>query len=255
MHSPVVVLGGGPGGYAAAFMAADLGLDVTLVEADRRLGGTCLLRGCIPSKALLHVARVVAETREMGEWGLEFGAPKLDLDRMRARKDQVIGTLTKGLGELAKRRNVRVINARGIFVDSQTLELENTGEEPLESQRLTFEHCILATGSRPAVPKAFDIPTDRVMDSTGALKLIDIPQTLLVVGGGYIGLEMGTVYAALGSKVTVVELTDGLLPGADRDLVKPLAKNFASKNTFGGGIQLNTKVTGLRDAGDHVDVD
>ena len=232
-------------------MAADLGLEVTLVDADPRLGGTCLLRGCIPSKALLHVARVLSETHEIAEWGVSVGDIKIDLDAMRARKDKIIATLSGGLKELAKRRKVKVINARGIFVDSQTLQLEGGDPSTYDNARVTFDHCILATGSRPAVPKAFDLPTDRVMDSTGALELADIPRTLLVVGGGYIGLEMGTVYAHLGSKVTVVELTDGLLPGADRDLVRPLAKKLEKVMDR---ILLNTKVAALKDAGDHIDV-
>ena len=251
MHSQVVVLGGGPGGYAAAFMAADLGMDVTIVEADPRLGGTCLLRGCIPSKALLHVAKVISEAREMEEWGVAFGKMKLNVDTMRARKEKVIDTLTGGLAQLAKRRKVRVVNARGIFVDSQTLQLEGGDPASYDSQRLTFDHCILATGSVPAMPGMFDIGSDRVMDSTGALQLQDVPKTLLVIGGGYIGLEMGTVYAELGSKVTVVEFMDGLLPGADRDLVKPLAKRLG--NLF-EEIHLSTKVVGLEDAGKKVEV-
>jgi dihydrolipoamide dehydrogenase len=251
IHSQVVVLGGGPGGYAAAFRAADLGLEVALVEASPQLGGTCLLRGCIPSKALLHVARVVAEAHEVVEWGLSFDKPKLDIDKMRARKDKVISTLSGGLAQLAKRRKVRVINARGVFVDSQTLQLEGDDPATDTNERLTFEHCILATGSQPAMPKAFDLATDRVMDSTGALELRDIPDSLLVVGGGYIGLEMGTVYAELGSKVTVVELTDGLLPGADRDLVKPLAKRLES---LFASIRLGTKVAALKDTGEQIEV-
>ena len=252
MHSQVVVIGGGPGGYAAAFMAADLGLEATIVEADPRLGGTCMLRGCIPSKALLHVAKVISEAREAEEWGVTFGPPKLDLDTLRARKEKVLDTLAGGLTQLAKRRNVKVVNARGIFVDSQTLQLEGGNPETYESERITFDHCIIATGSVPAVPKMFAIGSPRVMDSTGALKLEEIPKTLLVIGGGYIGLEMGTVYAELGSKVSVVELTDGLLPGADRDLVKPLHKRL--EKVF-DKIMLGTKVIGLKDAGDHVDVE
>jgi dihydrolipoamide dehydrogenase len=252
MHSSVVVLGGGPGGYAAAFLAADLGLEVTLVEADPRLGGTCLLRGCIPSKALLHVAKVISEAREMHQWGIEFPAPKLDLDKLRARKEQVIDTLTGGLAQLAKRRKVRRVHARGVFVDSQTLQLEGGDPATYDEARLTFDHCILATGSTPAMPKMFQIKSDRVMDSTGALALVDVPQSLLVVGGGYIGLEMGAVYAELGSKVTVVEMTDGLLPGADRDLVKPLEKRL--RESF-AAIHLGTKVTGLKDVGDGVEVE
>jgi dihydrolipoamide dehydrogenase len=251
MHSQLVVLGGGPGGYAAAFMAADLGLETTIVEVDLRLGGTCLLRGCIPSKALLHVAKVISEAREMAEWGVNFGKMKLEVDAMRARKEQVIDTLSGGLAQLAKRRNVKVVHARGIFVDSQTLQLEGGDPATYDNARLTFDHCILATGSVPAMPKIFQIGSERVMDSTGALKLADVPKSLLVIGGGYIGLEMGTVYAELGSDVSVVELTEGLLPGADRDLVKPLEKRL--RELF-KEIRLGTKVLGLKDAGKQVEV-
>ncbi len=256
IHSKVVVLGGGPGGYAAAFLAADLGLETTIVEADSRLGGTCLLRGCIPSKALLHVAKVISEASEMTHWGVEYSKPRVSIDKMRARKEQILDTLSGGLAQLAKRRNVRVINARGIFVDSQTLQLEDPSPRPSPTwggagERLTFDHCILATGSVPAMPKMFKIDSPRVMDSTGALALEDVPQSLLVIGGGYIGLEMGTVYAEIGSAVTVVELLDGLLPGADRDLVKPLEKRLRERFA---GIHLNTKVVELKDAGEKVDV-
>jgi dihydrolipoamide dehydrogenase len=252
MHSQVVVLGGGPGGYAAAFLAADLGMEVAIVEADPRLGGTCLLRGCIPSKALLHVAKVISEAREMAEWGVEFGVPKLSVEKLRKRKEQVISTLTGGLAQLAKRRNVKVVNARGVFVDSQTLQLEGGDPKTYDSERLTFDHCILATGSVPAMPKMFQIGSDRVMDSTGALELKDVPGSLLVVGGGYIGLEMGTVYAEIGAKVSVVELLDGLLPGADRDLVKPLEKRL--RESF-DQIMLSTKVLALKDVGNKVEVE
>ena len=251
MHSQVVVLGGGPGGYAAAFLAADLGLEVAIVEADPRLGGTCLLRGCIPSKALLHVAKVISETREMNKWGVTFGKMKLNVDTMRARKEKVIETLSSGLAQLAKRRKVRVVHARGIFVDSQTLQLEGGNPETYDNERFTFNHCIVATGSVPAMPKMFQIGSERVVDSTGALQLVDVPNSMLVVGGGYIGLEMGTVYAELGADVSVVELMDGLLPGADRDLVKPLAKRLGDLFTE---VHLNTKVVGLKDAGKHVEV-
>ncbi|MEO1496321.1 MAG: dihydrolipoyl dehydrogenase [Planctomycetota bacterium] len=260
MHSQVVVLGGGPGGYAAAFLAADLGLEVTLVEADPRLGGTCLLRGCIPSKALLHVAKIISEAEEMADWGVGFERPKIDINKVRARKEKIIETLSGGLGKLADARNVKKINARGVFVDSTTLNLEpiagtdgasTDGTPTLGSEQLTFDHCILATGSVPAMPKFLDIGSPRVVSSTGALDLEDIPETMLVVGGGYIGLEMGTVYAELGSKVTVVELSDGLLPGADRDLVRPLAKRV--KHRF-EAIHLGHKVAGVKDVGDKVEV-
>lgn len=248
MHAPLVVLGGGPGGYAAAFMAADLGLDVTLVEKDPRLGGTCLLRGCIPSKALLHVGRVVAEAREMEDWGVRFAAPTIDIDAVRARKEKVIGALTGGLAQLARRRNVQIVQGEARFTASNTLEVTTAAGG---SQTLTYDHCILASGSRPARIPAFDIGSPRVMDSTGALELADVPDSLLVIGGGYIGLEMGTVYAELGSRVSVVELTDGLLPGADRDLVKPLQKRLA--NLF-EAIRLETKVVRLEDRGNGVEV-
>ncbi|MEX2168969.1 MAG: dihydrolipoyl dehydrogenase [Pirellulales bacterium] len=251
MHSQIVVLGGGPGGYAAAFMAADLGLEVAIIEADARLGGTCLLRGCIPSKALLHVAKVISEAQEMAEWGVEFRRPEINIDRVRERKNQVISTLSGGLAQLAKKRNVRIINARGIFVDSTTLQFEGGDAKTYDDERLTFDHCIVATGSVPAMPKMFAINSPRVMDSTGALDLPEMPGSLLVIGGGYIGLEMGTVYSELGAKVSVVELTEGLLPGADRDLVKPLEKRVRERFA---GVFLGTKVTGLKDMGYHVEV-
>ena len=251
MHSQIVVLGGGPGGYAAAFLAADLGLEVTLVEAGPRLGGTCLLRGCIPSKALLHVAKVIGEAREMGPWGVEYDPPRIDIAKMRARKEQVIETLSGGLAQLAKRRKVRRVHARGLFVDSQTLELEGGNPDTYESSRLTFDHAIVATGSIPAMPPLFDIGSQRVLNSTGALALAEMPKSLLVVGGGYIGLEMATVYAQLGAQVSVVELTDGLLPGADRDLVKPLAKRL---RTLLHGVHLNTQVVGLGEVGEQIEV-
>jgi dihydrolipoamide dehydrogenase len=251
METQLAVLGGGPGGYAAAFLAADLGMQVTLVEAQTRLGGTCLLYGCIPSKALLHVARVVSETQEMSEWGLAFQRPKVDVAAMRARKEKVIGNLSSGLAQLAKRRKVQVITARGSFADSRTLKLEGGDPKTYSDARLSFEHCILATGSIPAVPRAFRLESDRVMDSTAALDLPDVPDRLLVIGGGYIGLELGTVYAALGTKVTVVELTSTLLPTADRDLVKPLADRL--QKIF-HAIHLETKVASLAEVKEGIEV-
>ncbi len=247
MHVPLVVLGGGPGGYAAAFLAADLGMEVAIVDRDERLGGTCLLRGCIPSKALLHVGRVLAETRELEDWGVSFPAPAIHLDALRARKDKVIATLTGGLATLARRRNVKIVQGEARFTGSGSLEVKTaTG-----SEQVSFDHCILASGSRPARIPAFDIGSPRVMDSTGALELRDVPESLLVVGGGYIGLEMGTVYAELGSKVSVVELTDTLLPGADRDLVKPLQQRL--EKLF-ADILMRTKVIRLEDLGSAVRV-
>lgn len=238
----VVVLGGGPGGYAAAFMAADLGLQTTLVNREPNPGGVCLYRGCIPSKAVLHAAKIINEAKEAEHFGLTFGEPKLDLDKLRGWKEQVVNKLTGGLGQMAKQRKVRYIQAEGKFLDAHTLDLGEQGQ-------LTFEHCILASGSRPVVPPMLKLDSPRVMDSTGALELKDIPERLLVVGGGYIGLELGTAYAALGSQVCVVEMTPGLLPGADRDLVKVLQKRVdavMSKLWFG------TKVTALREDGDKI---
>lgn len=253
MHSQLVVLGGGPGGYAAAFLAADNGMDVTIVEADGKLGGTCLQRGCIPSKALLHVARVIEETQEMTEgWGVEFDPPAIEIDQLRARKEKVINGLSAGLGGLAKKRNVTVINAKGSFADSSTIVLEGDDPSIPEGKQITFDHCVLAAGSVPAMPGAFKIGSDRVMDSTGALELKDIPESLLVIGGGYIGLEMATVYANLGSEVSVVELADKLMMGADRDLVRPLERRL--KKLFGNRIHTETKVAGLELQGDKVAV-
>lgn len=253
MHTDLVVLGGGPGGYAAAFLAADEGMQVTIVEADPRLGGTCLLRGCIPSKALLHVAKLISEVDEMREdWGVEYSQPNIDIDKVRARKEKVISNLSGGLSSLAKRRNVTVINAKGVFENSTTLRLEGDHESIPEGGKLTFGHCILATGSVPAMPPGFKIGTDRVMDSTGALELKDVPETMLVVGGGYIGLEMGSVYANLGSKVSVVELMDGLLMGADRDLVRPLQKRM--EGLFEKRIYLNTKVGSMAEVDNQIEV-
>ena len=248
MHTQLVVLGGGPGGYAAAFRAADEGMDVTLVESDPRLGGTCLLRGCIPSKALLHVARVMTEADELGaDWGVRFGSTHVDLDALRTRKEKLLATLSGGLDQLAKRRKVRVIHARGVFEDSTTLRLEGDDASVPEEAQLTFEHAILATGSMPIVPDSLALDSPRVMTSSGALRLEEIPETLLIIGGGYIGLEMATIYSALGSQVSVVEMTDGLLPGADRDLVKPLHKRL--NKILDNRIFMETKVgsLGLRD--------
>ncbi len=236
IESQVVVLGGGPGGYAAAFHAADKGKEVTLVEARERPGGTCLHVGCIPSKALLHAAKLITDAREAAHVGVTFAAPKIDINGVRGHWMKVVENLSSNLVKLCKARNVQVVNGRGQFVDAKTLEVGGT--------HLRFENCVVATGSLPTRPPAFNLSTPRVMDSTGALKLEDVPARLLVVGGGYIGLEMGYVYAALGSKVTVVELTDGLLPGVDRDLVLPLGKRLEG---FFDKIYLKTKVVKLEE--------
>lgn len=253
MHSQLVVLGGGPGGYAAAFLAADHGMQVTIVEGESRLGGTCLLRGCIPSKALLHVAKVIKEVDELREdWGVDFQMPSIDIDKVRGRKEKVITNLSGGLAQLCERRNVTWVRGYGSFVDSTTLHVEGDHESIPEDGRITFEHCIIATGSLPTIPPSFRIESQRVMDSSGALDIHEVPGTLLVIGGGYIGLEMGTVYAQLGSKVSVVELMDGLLPGADRDLVRPLDKRL--RKLFEDRIYLNTRVGSMGEVNDQVEV-
>jgi dihydrolipoamide dehydrogenase len=238
----LVVIGAGPGGYAAAFYAADLGLQVTLVDPSVNPGGVCLYRGCIPSKALLHVAEVVNEARHAEAWGVTFGAPKIDIDKVRAFKTKVVNQLTGGLGQLSKQRKITYVQGTAALRDAHTLEISIDGGK---SDTLTFEHAIIATGSRPSTIPNLSIKSDRLMDSTGALDLPDIPKSLLVVGGGYIGLELGSVYAALGTKVTVVEMTGGLLPGADRDLVNILAKRIES---ICEAVLLNTKVVAMKEA-------
>ncbi len=234
-----MVVGGGPGGYAAAFLAADLGLTVALVDPEPNPGGVCVYRGCIPSKALLHVAKLIDEARHANAWGVEFGEPRVDLDKLRAFKDNVVKRLTSGTGQLVKHRKVQYIQGRAAIVDPHTLRIARTGGG---EDTLSFEHAILATGSVPAMPPSLKLDDPRVMDSTAALDLPDIPKSLLVVGGGYIGLELGSVYASLGSEVTVVEMTDGLLPGADRDLVDVLAKRIG---VLMKAVLLKTTVTAM----------
>jgi dihydrolipoamide dehydrogenase len=250
----IAVIGAGPGGYAAAFYAADLGYQVSLIDADPNPGGVCLYRGCIPSKALLHAAKVAIDAKEAAAWGLEFGRPKIQLDKLRTWKNAVVSKMTSGLGQVAKYRKVRYIQGRAGFRDARTLEISSAGGQgpPGESMdSLTFEHAIIATGSRPAIPPGFPGDSPRVMDSTAALEIPDIPKRLLVVGGGYIGLELGSVYAALGSEVTVVEMTAGLLPGADRDLAAVLAKRMES---ICKAVLLETKVASAADTGKSVRV-
>jgi dihydrolipoamide dehydrogenase len=236
----VAVLGAGPGGYAAAFYAADLGMQVTLVDEEQNPGGVCLYRGCIPSKALLHVAKVIDEARHADRWGVAFGDPRIDLGRLRAFKQGVVDKLTAGAGSIARLRKVRFLRGRAILAGPRTLSVSGAGGET----RLDFEHLILATGSTPARIPSLPLDSPRLLDSTSALDLPDVPGSLLVVGGGYIGLELGTVYATLGSRVTVVEMTSGLLPGADRDLVGVLEKRL--KELF-AAILLDTKVVRAAD--------
>ena len=231
----VLVLGAGPGGYTAAFRAADLDLDTVLVERYPSLGGVCLNVGCIPSKALLHAANVIDEVAHAGDYGIDFGKPKITLDKLRAYKEKVVGQLTKGLAGMAKQRKVRVETGTGRFISPNELEVEHDGATRL----IRFRHCIIAAGSQAVKLPMFPWDDPRVMDSTDALDLSDVPARLLVVGGGIIGLEMATVYRALGSEVTVVELMDQLMPGADIDLVRPLAKRLKDQ---GVNVHLKTKV-------------
>ena len=237
----VAVIGGGPGGYAAAFLAADLGLQVTLIDAEPNPGGVCLYRGCIPSKALLHVAKVIGETRQASEWGVTFGDPQISVDDLRTWKEGVVGKLTGGLGDLCRRRKVDFVQGRAVFRDANALMVRT---ESGTEEAVAFEHAILATGSFPASLPNLGADSPRLLDSTTALALPDIPESLLVIGGGYIGLELGSVYAALGSRVSVVEMTSGLLPGVDRDLVRVLSRRL--KERF-AAVMLDTTVTALQD--------
>ncbi len=239
LHAEVVVLGSGPGGYTAAFRAADLGKSVVLVERYPSLGGVCTNVGCIPSKALLHVARVITEAEETVEAGVAFGKPAIDVARLRAWKDDVVSKGTKGIAGLAKQRKVTVLEGNGRFESPKTLLVK---AKDGKSTRIAFDHCIIAAGSSVARIPGFPYDDPRLLDSTGALELPDVPKRLLVIGGGIIGLEMACVYDALGSKVTVVELMDGLIPGADRDLIRPLEKRIQKRYE---AILLKTKVTRL----------
>ncbi len=243
----LAVVGAGPGGYAAAFLAADLGIGVTLVDEAPNPGGTCLYRGCIPSKSLLHVAKVIDEAERAEVLGVKFGAPTLDLHVLREWKNRVIEQLGDGLGQLSSQRQVNYIQGRASILDPHRLSIRG----PNGDQVFRFEHVILATGSSPAIPTEFLFDSDRVMDSTVALELSDVPPRLLVVGGGYIGLELATVYAALGSRVTVVEMTDDLLPGADRDLVMPVKKRMAG---LAEAIWPGTAVARMEISGEEVKV-
>src|ERR1700729_137504 len=239
----IAIVGGGPGGYAAAFLAADLGMTVTLIDPEVNPGGVCLYRGCIPSKALLHVAKLLEESHQAKDWGIEFSAPKIDLARLRSWKEGVVKKLTGGLGVLSKQRKVKYVQGSAAFENSSTLRVKKSdGSEESRS----FDRIIIATGSRPAIVPTLKLDTPRMMDSTGALNLEDIPGRLVVGGGGYIGLELGSVYAALGTRVTVVEMLPGLLPGADRDLVLPLHKRLEKMFE---AILLNTTVASVKDEG------
>jgi len=242
INTEILVLGAGPGGYAAAFYAADLGKKVLLVEQDKRLGGVCLNRGCIPSKALLHAARMIVEARESAVRGITFGPPQIELDKLRAWKNSIVERLAGGVSFLAKKRGVQVLTGRGYFENSTTLRVET----PEGQQFVNFEKAIVAVGSNAALPKAFDLGNPRVMTSTEALEVEDVPEDLLIVGGGYIGMELGGVYANLGSKVVVVEALDTILSGADPDLVRPVLKHAQAAFRE---LRFKTKVTQMATKG------
>src|SRR5580693_7224103 len=248
IKTEIVVVGAGPGGYAAAFYAADLGKKVILIERDKVLGGVCLNRGCIPSKALLYATHQIVNARESAHRGIEFTEPKVELDKLRQWKNGILAKLSGGVGTLAKMRGVQVIPGRGYFEGSQKLRVETENGQ----QFVEYDQAILAVGSLPAMPKAFDLGNPRVMTSTGALEVEDVPENLLVVGGGYIGMELGFVYSALGSKVTVIEALDSILAGADADLARPVVAN--AKKSF-QEIRLKARVTKMSTAGKQIKVE
>ena len=247
MTAHVAVIGAGPGGYAAAFYAADLGLKVTLIDNEKNPGGVCLYRGCIPSKALLHVAKLLEESKHAKEWGIEFGEAKVDIDKLRDFKNRVVDKLTSGTGQVSKFRKVNYIQGWASIVDPKTIKVKKADGE----ETVSVDYMILALGSLPTKIPSLSIDSPRILDSTSALDLPEIPKSMLVVGGGYIGLELGSVYAALGTRVSVVEMTPGLLPGADRDLVKFLAQRV--EKTF-EKVMVSTKVTSMTTMGKDVTV-
>jgi dihydrolipoyl dehydrogenase len=250
MSVNIAVIGAGPGGYAAAFLAADLGMNVTLIDKDKNPGGVCLYRGCIPSKALLHVAKLITETKEAKKWGIEFTEPKIDLDRLREWKNEVVNKMTGGLGILSKQRKINYIQGTASFISSKKLKIEKSDGKTRE---IEFDKIIIATGSTIATIPSLNINSKRILNSTTALDLPEIPKSLLVIGGGYIGLELGSVYQSLGTKVSVVEMMDGLLPGADRDLVSFLVKRIEEKFEK---VMLKSKVMEIKESkkGIHVKI-
>jgi dihydrolipoamide dehydrogenase len=247
VKTDIVVLGAGPGGYAAAFYAADLGKKVIMVEQEKRLGGVCLNRGCIPSKAYLHAAKLITEAEESSFRGITFARPQIDLNKMRSWKESILEKLAGGITGLAKRRNVEVMQGRGYFEDSGTLRVETSAGQ----QFITYDQAIIAVGSKAAMPAAFDLGNPRIMTSTEALEIEEIPRDLLVVGGGYIGMELGTVYATLGSSIVVVEALDSILTGADPDLARPVAQRATKMFRE---IRVKTKVVKMATAGKQIKV-
>ncbi len=248
IKTEIVVVGGGPGGYTAAFYAADLGKKVTLVERDQRLGGVCLNRGCIPSKALLNATHTIADARESSHRGITFQPPTVDVAQLRAWKESIVQKLCGGIAMLAQKRGVQVIYGRGYFEGSQSLRVETEQGQ----QIINYDHAIIATGSKPALPKAFDLGNPRIMTSTEALEVEDVPENLLIVGGGYIGMELGTVYATLGSKVVLIEALDSILLGADPDLARPVMA-YAKKNFK--EVRVKSKVLKMSTSGKQIKVE
>lgn len=244
MSQNIVVIGGGPGGYAAAFYAADLGMNVTLIDLEKNPGGVCLYRGCIPSKALLHVAKLLNETKEAKEWGIDFGEPQIDLDKLRGFKNKVVSKLTGGLGILSKQHKINFVQGRAKFVSSTSVQVT---KEDGSTELISYDKAIIATGSVIATIPSLQIESKRLLNSTSALDLPAIPKSLLVVGGGYIGLELGSVYSALGTQVSVVEFMDRLLPGADQDLVSHLQKRISASFDK---IMLQSKVVEIKEVAD-----
>jgi len=244
----LVIIGGGPGGYTAAFLAADLGMNVTLIDPEENPGGVCLYRGCIPSKALLHVARLIEENKEASRWGVSFGPAKIDIDKLRDYKNGVITRLTQGNGQLLKQRKITHVRGHATFLNPSTLEVSTLDNKV---EQVSFQYAIIATGSRPVTIPALIPDSPLIMNSTGALELNDVPEKLLVMGGGVIGLEMGSVYSALGSKVSVVEMLPGLIPGADKDLIRVLQKSLTPKFDR---IMVNTRVVAIKAQKGSVDV-
>src|SRR3989338_724895 len=247
IQTEVVVIGAGPGGYAAAFYAADLGKKVILVEQDKRLGGVCLNKGCIPSKALLHATKIIKESKLSATRGIAFGSAKIDLGKLRTWKESILEKLSQGIGTLASKRGVEVISGRGHFEDSNTLRVETKDGQKF----VRYEKAIIAVGSKPALPQIFDLGNKRVMTSTEALEIEEIPNDLLVIGGGYIGMELGTVYAALGSKVVLIEALASILTGVDADLARPVTR-FAESNFK--ELRFNTKVSKMETSGKKIKV-
>lgn len=238
----LIVIGAGPGGYAAAFLAADLGINTTLIDTEENPGGVCLYKGCIPSKALLHTAKVISESEEAKTFGVKFSKPVIDLKKMRSWKNEIVSKLTSGLGQISKLRKIEYIKGYAKFINSGAVEVT---DEKNSKTIIEFDNAIIAAGSHPTVIPSFDIKSDRILDSTSALEIKDIPKSMLVLGGGYIGLELGTVYATLGTKITVAEMLPGILNGADPDLVSVLSKRITP---LFDSIMLNTKVQKLEES-------